>query len=663
MKHKIIGTAGHVDHGKTTLIQALTGTNTDRLKEEIERGMTIDLGFASLTLPDGTVVGIVDVPGHERFLKNMLAGISGIDLVLLVIAADEGIMPQTVEHLDILRLLDVRNGVVALTKIDTVEREWTDAVEEDVRSQLSRTSLANAPVVRVSAKTGKGIDALRKALLSAVSRTDPKNASLPFRLPVDRVFTRTGFGTVVTGTLAAGTIRVGDAFEVMPPRLTSRVRGLQVYGSKVESAEAGSRVAVNVVGIETNDIERGMQIAPPGSLRPTLICDVLLKMLPGDFANLQDRQRVRLHTGTAEILGRMRILDERTRLKPDEHAYIQFRAEEEFVCARGDRFVVRSYSPMQTIGGGIILETAPQTHKKSDPAMLDDLAAKERGRPEDILESLLLNAPSGLAFMEAAKSLQVQAAQLEGILELLVASRIAKKIAGDRLFHATVLSTLTDRLISTLQSFHHQYPLRAGLQKEELRGRLGNTPGNTMEARAFAALISHWERSGIVRSENGNIWLTDFKIELNDRQNRLLERIEQVYIDCRIAVPTIEEVAEEVKAPPDAVTSLLRVGTERGRFMRIKDGLYYHHKTYLDLNAQIRSYISRHGGLTVGAFRDLMQTNRTYALTALEYFDSIRVTRRVGDTRELIETGTESAVTVEADTDEITAKMQSISNG
>lgn len=633
MKHKIIGTAGHVDHGKTTLIQALTGTNTDRLKEEIERGMTIDLGFASLTLPDGTVAGIVDVPGHERFLKNMLAGISGIDLVLLVIAADEGIMPQTSEHLDILRLLDVRNGVVALTKIDLVEKEWIDAVEEDVRSQLSKTSLADAPIIRVSATTGKGIDALRKALLSSVSRTKARNASLPFRLPVDRVFTRTGFGTVVTGTLAAGTIRVGDALEIMPTRLMSRVRGLQVHGNKVESAEAGSRVAVNLVGIETVEVERGVQIAPPGALRPTLICDILLRMLPGEFAILGDRERVRLHTGTAEILGRLRILDERAHLKPDERGYVQFRAEDAFVCARGDRFVVRSYSPMQTIGGGIILETAPQKHKKSDPVMLADLAAKERGRPEDILESLLLNAPTGIAFMEAAKNLQVPAAELEKILEMLLVGGIARKITGDRLFHVTVLSTLTDRLTSTLQTFHAQFPLRAGVQKEEMRGRLGST----MDARAFSALVSYWERAGIVRSENAFVRLADFKIELNERQNRLLERIEQVYIDCRIAVPTIEEVAAEVKSPADAVTSLLRVGIERGRFMRIKDGMYYHYETHLNLKASITSYIHAKGGLTVGAFRDLMQTNRTYALTALEYFDSIRVTRRVGDIRELVE--------------------------
>src|SRR5579872_6552504 len=291
MKHVIIGTAGHVDHGKTTLIRALTGTNTDRLKEEQERGMTIDLGFAALTLPDGTPAGIVDVPGHERFLKNMLAGAAGIDVVLLVIAADESVMPQTTEHLDILRLLDVKNGVVALTKVDVVDPEWLDVVEEDIRTQLQGSFLEKAPIVRVDSLHGTGVPELKKALLSAVSRTDAKNAAVPFRLPVDRVFTRPGFGTVITGTLVAGTMRVGDGVEILPQRIASRVRGLQSHSKKQESVEAGTRVAVNLAGVETDALERGALLVSPGTLAPTQLFDAVLRLLPTAPKALANRAR------------------------------------------------------------------------------------------------------------------------------------------------------------------------------------------------------------------------------------------------------------------------------------------------------------------------------------------------------------------------------------
>ena len=316
MKNVIIGTAGHVDHGKTTLIQALTGTNTDRLKEEQERGMTIDIGFASLRLPDGTVAGIVDVPGHERFLKNMLAGASGIDVALLVIAADESVMPQTLEHLDILRILDIRNGVIALTKIDLVDKEWTDTVEEDVRSHVKDTFLESSPFIRVSATTGKGVEALKRALLSASSRAQARNSSLPFRLPVDRVFTRPGFGTVVTGTLVAGTIHAGDSVEIVPQGLTTRVRGIQVHGQKQKEATAGARVAINLPGIEVSDIARGAQLAPPGTLLPTTTFDAVLQLLPAVAKAIKDRERIRLHLGTEEVLGRIRLLDGSTQIEP-----------------------------------------------------------------------------------------------------------------------------------------------------------------------------------------------------------------------------------------------------------------------------------------------------------------------------------------------------------
>jgi selenocysteine-specific elongation factor len=636
MKHVIIGTAGHVDHGKTTLIQALTGTNPDRLKEEQERGMTIDIGFAALKLPDGTIAGIVDVPGHERFLKNMLAGAGGVDVVLLVIAADESVMPQTVEHLDILRLLDVKNGVVALTKCDMVERDWTDAVEEDVRAQLAGSFLADAPIIRVSAVTGKGIEALKRALLSAVSRAEARNAALPFRLPIDRVFTRPGFGTVVTGTLVAGTLRAGDAVEIVPQRLQTRVRGLQIHGQKVGEAEAGSRVAVNIAGVETEAIERGAQLVAPHSLAPTQTFDAVLRLLPNTPKPLKDRARVRVYLGTAEILGRMRLLDERSELEPEGRAYVQFRAETEFACARGDRFVVRSYSPMATIGGGVVLDSAPARHRKADASVLAALEAKERGTPEDLVETVLQRQPVGILHKELPAAASLTPADTETALLALTQAGKVLSLPGDRLFHATVLNALTDRARATLEAYHAQFPLRAGMPKEELRAALEPQKGrDLLKPAIFAGLLTHWEAQNLLVVESATVRLASFQVQLNERQQALLHRIEEEYLAYDIAHPTIEEVCAHVKAPPDAVNALLRVGVERGRFYRVQDGVYYHADTIARLQQLVRDYVAEHGSITVGAFRDLTESNRKYALLILEYFDQIRFTRRQGDARVL----------------------------
>jgi selenocysteine-specific elongation factor len=633
MKHVIIGTAGHVDHGKTTLIQALTGTNPDRLKEEQERGMTIDIGFAALRLPDGTIAGIVDVPGHERFLKNMLAGITGVDVVLLVVAADESVMPQTVEHLDILRLLEVKNGVVAITKMDLVDKEWTDAVEEDIRSRLAGSMLADAPIMRVSATTGKGVDALKRALLSAVSRTEARNASLPFRLPIDRVFTRPGFGTVVTGTLVAGAVRVGDSVEIVPQQLTTRVRGLQVHGKKAEEADAGTRVAVNLAGVETHDIERGAQLAVPGVLLPTQAFDAAIRLLASIDRPLKDHARVRVHIGTAEVLGRIRILDDRDTIPAGGAAFVQFRGEEPFACARGDRFVLRFYSPMQTIGGGIILDAAPQRHIKADSVVLHGLAARERGAPEDVVETLLMRFPAGLPIRDVNGLAGLTTQEAGAAVEALSANGRAVVLAPDRIIHMPALMALQSRAGSTLDAYHQDFPLRSGIPKEELRSALGRH----VDTRSFQALIGYWQQKGFLTVEGATVRLESFRVELSDRQESLLVRIEEFYRSQGIASPTVEDVCRAVMAPPDAVNALLKLGVDRGRFVRIADGVFYDASTLESLKRQIRGHISEHGIVTVGALRDLTQTNRKFALTALEFLDRIKFTRRQGDERTLFE--------------------------
>ncbi len=632
MKHVIIGTAGHVDHGKTSLIQALTGTNTDRLKEEQERGMTIDIGFAALKLPDGTVAGIVDVPGHERFLKNMLAGASGVDVVLLVVAADESVMPQTVEHLDILRILDVRNGVVAITKMDMVERDWADTVEEDVRDHLKDTFLANSPIIRVSSTTGKGIDALKKALLSAVSRAETRNASLPFRLPVDRVFTRPGFGTVVTGTLTCGLIRVGDSIEILPQAFTTRTRGLQVHNQKVTEAEAGSRVAVNLVGIEPEAIQRGSVLSAPGSMAATETFDATLRLLPHAPHPLKSRARVRVHVGTAEVIGRIRLLDDRTELAPGDQCFAQFRAEQPFACLRTDRFVIRSYSPLHTLGGGVILEVSPRRHRKADPAVLAGLAAKERGTPEDLVESLLQNHPLGLTRREIVAATGLPPTDAETAMGALVAGQKIVALGPERFIGSAAVRSITERTTITLEAYHERFPLRPGMPKEEFRTALGRN----VEAKALGALYSHWLIDTMVVAEGATVRLGRFQVSLSDRQQALLSRLEEYYRACGMAMPTISEVVSAVSAPPDAVNALLRVGAERGLFHRIADDQYYHADTIAELKDVVAAYVRGHGSITVSAFRDLTSSNRKFSLIVLEYLDQIRFTRRQGDDRVLI---------------------------
>lgn len=631
MKHVIIGTAGHVDHGKTSLIQALTGTNTDRLKEEQERGMTIDLGFAVIKLPDGTIAGIVDVPGHERFLKNMLAGASGVDLVLLVIAADEGVMPQTIEHLNVLRLLDVNNGVVALTKMDTVDKEWTDIVEEDVRTRLKETFLAQSPIIRVSSTTGKGIEALKKALMAAVSRSDVRNPDLPFRLPIDRVFTRPGFGTVVTGTLVSGTMRVGDAVQLLPAGLPTRIRGIQIHGVKVPVAEAGTRVALNLAGVDTAEIERGAQVTFPGSLSPTLAFDASLRLLPESQKLLEDRERVRLHIGTSEVLGRVRILDSRAELGPDEKAFIQFQGEEQICCLRGDRFILRSYSPMFLLGGGTVLDPHPPRHKKADEAVQIALQAREKGSPADLVETALQRYTVGISQPELPTVTGLSIADCGLAIEQLISAGTLVRLPQDRLILSAVEAQLQQRALGTLDSFHGQFPLRPGLPREELRAALGKQ----VDSKAFGALMAHWHQLGQLSSEGAIVRRKEFRVELSDKQNHLLSRIEEIYKIFGIATPTVEEVAREAHTSQEAVVALLRVGQERGSFLRVEDGVFYHRETLEHLKSLAATFIGAHSKISVGEFRDLTESNRKYALQALEYFDKIRFTRRIGDIRTL----------------------------
>lgn len=632
MKRIIIGTAGHVDHGKTTLIRALTGTDTDRLKEEQERGMTIDLGFASLRLPDGTFAGIVDVPGHSRFVKNMLAGAGGVDVALLVVAADESVMPQTIEHLDILRLLDVREGVVALTKADLVDADWLDIVRQDVREHLADTFLAEAPLVPVDSLSGKGLPELLAALASAASRVAARRDDGPFRLAVDRVFTRPGFGPVVTGTLASGTLRLGDVVAVLPQGREARVRGLQSHGETVERAVAGSRVAVNLAGIDAADLERGTVLCPPGYMTPTYVMDASLRVLDTAPRPLVNRARVRLHMGTAEIIGRMITLGV-AEIGPGGEGFVQFRGETPFACERGERFVVRTYSPMATVAGGIVLDPSPPARRRSDAVTLAGLEARRKGTPHELLRSVLLTHPFGLTAAQAASATKLDLGTVEKAADQLVSAGDAIRIAADRLIGKPHLDAATRKMHDLLRAYHEANPLRQGMPREELRGALGAK----CDARAFNALLTYWEAEGHIATEQAVARLPSFQVVLNRRQQSLYDRVVSLYEEARFQAPTIEEVSRSIGAPPDAIRAMVRVALDRGTLVRINEEVLYHASTLAAAMELIRQEVAASGAITASRFRDLTGSSRKFAVPVLEFLDARGFTRRVGDQRILVE--------------------------
>ncbi|MDO8683924.1 MAG: selenocysteine-specific translation elongation factor [Armatimonadota bacterium] len=627
-KHIIVGTAGHVDHGKTTLIKALTGIDTDRLKEEKQRGMTIDLGFASLTLPSGRTVGIVDVPGHERFLKNMLAGASGVDLALLVIAADEGVMPQTKEHLEILQLLETKKGVIALTKCDMVDDDWIEIVEEDIRAQLVGTFLEDAPIVRVSSLTSAGISELAATLDVLCDEVEEHNISVPFRLPIDRVFTLTGFGTVITGTLVSGTMRVGDAVEVLPQKIQTRARQIQVHGRKLEEVTAGARVAVNLAGVETSDIERGSVCAPPGYLKPSQLIAAHARILKDEEKPLRSKSRLRLHIGTAEIIGRVTVLD-KEQIEAGEDGFIQFKAEEPFVAARGDRFVLRSYSPMRVIGGGIVIEPNAVRRKRFDAAALESLSAKLQGDPRELVEQALLSG-GAKSIAEIVKSVALPEGEVNSAIEELISHKRAVKLESGALMSRVTLSTITERVLGSLAAFHKANPLKPGQNKEELR----TVAARGLDQKSFNALLSLLRMDGKVAVTESIVKLAGHDLKLSPEQEKALSAIEAAYRQAKFNPPSVEEAYAAAGGRDSKDVLDLLVSQEE--LLKIAEGLYFHSDTITAAEGLIRDYVAKNGPMSVSAFRDITGSSRRFIIPLLEYFDYKRVTRRVGDQRVLV---------------------------
>ena len=632
MKQIVLGTAGHIDHGKTSLIKALTNIDTDRLKEEKERGITIDLGFAFLNLGHDIQLGIVDVPGHERFVKNMLAGVGGIDLVMLVIAADEGVMPQTREHLAICELLKVREGLVALTKIDMVEPDWLDLVQEDTAEFLEGTFLAGKPIMPVSSKTGDGLPTLVDTLRVICERLTPKSPTGSTRLPIDRVFSMRGFGTVVTGTLFSGTLRLEDRIEIQPRGVTARVRGLQVHNQSVREAVAGQRTAVNLQGLEKADLQRGDVLITPGRYPAAYMLDVTLAVLKDAPRPLKHRAQVRFHIGTSEIMGRVVLLD-RNEVQPGEEVFAQLRLAEPAVAAPQDRYVLRSYSPVLTIAGGAILDTLPAKHKRHRPEVLEHLTALRDGTVVQNLTAHLYQADyAGLKWADFMLRSPLDEASLQAVVTALLQQGAGVLIEDNPpwLVHQQQYERVCTKMLHLLAEFHRHYPLRPAMVTEELRSKF---PG--MEEKVFVTLLQDLAASGHLEVSRDKVKLTQHTVTLSPERQAIVDALEQTFHQAQYQPPSVEEAFAAQPGAHNDERALLQVLVDQQKLMRLKGDIFYHCEVLADIESQLRTYLEEKGEITAGEFRDLLHISRKYAIPLLEYFDSQRLTVRLGDKRVL----------------------------
>jgi selenocysteine-specific elongation factor len=634
-KHLVAGTAGHIDHGKTTLIRSLTGVNTDRLKEEQERGITIELGFASLKLPNGTILGLVDVPGHEKFVRHMVAGAAGIDLVILVVAADEGIMPQTREHLDICRMLGIGRGLVALTKKDLVDAEWLELITGEVRSFTRGTFLENEPVIAVSSATGEGLSELLAALERLVAEINPRPAWGIFRMPVDRVFTMKGFGTVVTGTTTSGKLHTGDTIRVYPGDLETKVRGLQVHNESVEEAEAGLRTAINLQGVEKSSVARGDVVGHAGQLSPSFIMDVRLTVLPATPHPLANRARVRFHLGSKEILGRVHLL-EGAELSPGGQGLAQIRLEEPTVALARDRFVIRSYSPSMTIGGGMIIDPAAAKftrRKKAAASLVATLRSLEAGTPDEaLLATLLAAGPAGGTSAGLVKSLNLDGALVESSLTALSDQGAVFRVGTapqDPILHLQVLRELEDRITALVEAFHRDNPLKAGLPREELKTKLPKG----ISVRLLQAVVERAVLDGLVSATGKVIRSASFRVNLSPRQEALRAKIITSLEASGLSAPSPAELASRTGAGPAEITGLLGLLADEGELVRVHEDIYVRAVDLTSLEDRILEHFTRSPEMTVGDFKDLSGLSRKYTIPILEHFDRTGVTFRAGEKR------------------------------
>ena len=629
MKHIIIGTAGHIDHGKTTLIKALTGCNTDRWKEEQERGITIDLGFAFFDLPNGDRAGIVDVPGHEKFIHNMVAGVVGMDMVLLVIAADEGIMPQTKEHMDILHLLGIQKCIVVLNKMDLVDEEWLELMEEEVRDQLQDTFLKDAPVVKVSSVTGEGLKELTDEIVKMeTSEVQEKEIHTIPRLPIDRVFTISGFGTIVTGTLISGIIRKDDTLQLYPWNAPCKVRNIQVHGKNVDECSAGQRVAVNLTGIKKEDISRGDVLASSNSMKSTTLLDVKLKILKDSNRIVKNRSRLHLFTGTSEVLCRAILLD-RDELKAGEECFAQLRLEQELALRKGDRFIVRFYSPMETIGGGEVLEPNPKAKRRFKEATLDELRRKEAGSSVDIVQMHVKSHRDTLITI-------TELAKLTALSEEEIRQDVSELEDGSEAFVFPMKKDtyvwmrddelyLLEQIKAELKKYHHKFPYRHGIKKAEIQTKYMKKIKPVVAAKIF----EHWETEESIISSGEYLHLPEFEILKDARYEGCRKLLLNSFEKAEYQFVKLSETDVE-KEYADMAEDILLLLREENQVVRLSEDAYTV-KLLLETAAEkIREVVHQQPVITISEVRDLFSTSRKNAKLILEYTDSQRITRNTG---------------------------------
>lgn len=632
MKHFIIGTAGHIDHGKTTLIRVLTGRNTDRLKEEQKRGISIDLGFTYFDLPSGQRAGIIDVPGHEKFIKNMLAGVMGMDIVILVVAADEGIMPQTEEHLSILNLLGIERGFVVLTKVDLVDDEWLDMVEEEVREEIKGTFLETSPILKVSSTKKEGIQEVINLIDEYVKDIEERDISEMPRIPIDRVFSLSGFGTVITGTLLSGSLRIGDEVQIYPGRTTARIRNLQVHDEDREIAYAGQRVAVNLAGLKKDQVNRGDVLAPIDQMRETRLLDVKIKLLDKVDIVLRPRTRLRLYMGTKELFCRIVLLDKEV-LNPGEEAYAQLRLEEEIVAKRGDRFILRFYSPMFTIGGGLVLEPNPGKKKAGDEKALAELRLKEKGSQEEILETIIKDKSQDFLTIKEYASItsMLEKNLLEEVDRLNENGRVILfNLTKDKyVIHRDFYKEVKNQILSEVAGYHKKYPLRPGMPKELVRRKFlkNATP------RLGDSFIQRLIDEGDLDQNLEVLKIRDFKIVYNDEQDKIKEAIIGNYKKALYKIPKVDDMINSMTFKREDFLEVFNSLYHAGELIRLDDEIFILKGLYDKSQDILKDYIRKNGSITVAEFRDLLDTNRKITLALLESFDQQGLTRRVEDKR------------------------------
>jgi selenocysteine-specific elongation factor len=635
MKQVILGTAGHIDHGKTSLIKALTGIDTDRLKEEKLRGITIELGFAHMDMPGGERLGIVDVPGHEKFVKHMVAGATGIDLVALVIAADEGVMPQTREHMEICELLRVKKGLVVLTKTDLVEDpDWLEMVREDIVEFLKGTFLQGCEIIAVSAVTGEGLGELKKSLARLFAEVEPKSSEGPFRLPVDRVFTMRGFGTVITGTSISGRLQIGDPVVIYPNGLKSKVRGIQVHGNDVQEVLPGQRTAVNLQGMERALIERGDVLASAGALSASHIVDIQLDLLKSAPRPLKHRAKIRFHTGTAEHLATIILLD-RQELKPGEKSFAQLRLDQPTAVLRGDRFVLRSYSPVLTIGGGEVLHPLPRKHKGSAKREAAKALQKLFESPDsDIILWHLQDAGwAGLGEAELRIRSNVPQKFLEKTLQQFTSARkvVLYDKENKRLIHPDALEEMKSCVTAILADYHSRFPLKAGMPKEEIPALLSKP----VDGKLYNFVLRQLVEAGQIAQEMEWVRLSTHKVALSKDEDVIRQKIEKAFREAALQPPFFREVASGLPGASKQHQEVLEWMLAKGILLKTKEEIYFHADAMAELQNRLVAWLKEHGEITTPQFKEMTGASRKYTIPLLEYFDAQKVTIRVGEVRKL----------------------------